>query len=676
MVHSPVLRRRPLTALTCAALTVTGVLAATPTSAAPGHTTVVAAAPSALTPDIVDGTVFAIHDAGSKVIVGGSFTGARNRNSTVTIARKYVLAFDKATGAVDTAFAPQVDGEVLDIVAGPTAGTVYLAGKFNTVGTTSRRKLALLNVSNGSLVTSFPNVAFDGLINDVEKVGSRLLVGGIFTKTGTLTRNGLASLNASTGVVDSYLTASLTENHNYRPTETGGAKAGVGAEKLAVSPDGTQLVVIGNFKKADGAPHDQIVRLTLGSTAATVSTWNTTRYQDRCKWTMFDSYVRDVSFSPDGKYFVVANTGGPYAGTLCDAVARWETSSTGSTVQPTWINYSGGDTFLSVGITERAVYVGGHFRWLNNTGASNSAYPGAVARPSIAALDPLNGLPLSWNPGRHPRGYGVAELLVTPAGLWLGSDQPWIGNFKYRRERIAFFPLTGGATPHSTTTAALPGNVYLAGFSYGTVDAVRTRTYDGVGAVGAAATVTSTDGTAWSTVRGGFWVGGTLFYGMNGALWRRTFNGTTFGTATKVDPYHDALWDTVVTGSGPSGQTYAGSTVSFYPEIANVTGMFYSNGRLYYTLSGSSALYWRWFSPDSGTVGADRFTVAGSTGFADSAGVFVSGSSLYLVNRLTGNLSSTGWVNGAPSGTWTVRSGPALDSVDWRAKAIFTGPAL
>ncbi|MFC8845714.1 MULTISPECIES: hypothetical protein [unclassified Micromonospora] len=671
MVRFPALGRRPLAVLTAAALTVSGVLVAGPAPAAPDHTTVVGAVPSALSPNIVDGTVFAIHDAGSKVLVGGSFTQVKNRNSDETIARNYVLAFDKATGQVDTAFAPVVDNEVYDILAGPTAGTVYLAGKFNSVNGTNRRKLALLDLADGSVVTSFPNLAFNGLVNDVVKVGSRLLVGGIFTTAATKPRAGLASLDAVTGVVDDYLTTSLTEHHNYDGVS--GANAGVGPEKLAVSPDGTQLVVIGNFKKADGVLHDQVVRITLGASAATVSSWNTNRFEPRCAWKSFDSYVRDVSFSPDGSYFVIVSTGAPSAGTLCDAAARWETSSTGTTVQPTWVNYTGGDTFLSVGITEQAIYVGGHFRWLNNTSSTDSAYPGAVARPSIAALDPLNGLPLSWNPGRHPRGYGVAKLLVTPEGIWLGSDQEYIGNFQYRRGRIAFFPLSGGAAPHSTATAALPGNIYQAGLGFGAANNVQRRSYDGASAIGAATAVANPDGTVWSSAKSAFWVGGTLFYGMSGALWRRTFDGTTFGTPEQVDPYHDALWDTVVTGSGPEGQTYAGNTVSFYPEISNVTGMFYTNGRLYYTLSGQSGLYWRWFSPDSGTVGADKFTAAG-TGFADSGGVFVSGDRIYLVSRLLGSLSSASWVNGAPSGSWTVRSNRLLNGIDWRAKAVFVGP--
>ncbi|MFG3600053.1 malectin domain-containing carbohydrate-binding protein [Micromonospora chersina] len=846
MTNPSALKRRVLVALATVALTAAGLTPAGPAGAAPDHSTLVRATPSTASPDIMDGTVDAIHDAGTKIIVAGSFTRVQNRGSDVDITRNYLLAFDKATGTVDTAFAPTVDNEVYAVVAGPTAGTVFVAGKFNTVNGVTRRKVALLNVATGAVVTSFAGPAFNGLVNDIALVGGRLLVGGIFTTAGNPNpRGGLASLNASTGAVDNYLTTALTEHHNYDGVS--GANAGVGADKLAVSPDGTKLVVIGNFKKADGVPHDQIVKLDLGATAATVADWNTNRYTPRCAWWAFDSYMRDIAFAPDGSYFVVVTTGAPNGGTLCDAAARWEAGATGADLQPTWVDYTGGDTYLSVGISEQAVYVGGHFRWLNNSFGGDSAQAGAVGRASIAALDPRTGLPLSWNPGRHPRGIGASEMLVTPAGLWVGSDTSWIGNFQYRRERIAFFPLTGGAAPHPTTTATLPGNVYRAGVPaptnvlyrvnaggplvastdsgpdwaaddggnpspyhnagsstagfapVGSVDAtvpagtpaalytderwdpagdpemrwqfpvpagtevqvrlylanrydgtaaagsrvfdvalegttvlddldlsagvghdvgtmrsftvvsdgsidldfrhvvenplvdgieivktgvppvgtgneVQVRSYDGVTTVGAASPVAVPDGTAWSTARGAFWVGGTLFYGMNGSLWRRTFDGSTFGPASAVDPYHDAYWDAVETDSGPAGQTYAGVTNNFYPEIPNVSGMFYSGGRLYYTLAGQGGLFWRWFTPDSGVVGAEKFTVAGASGFADAGSVFLAGSTLYKVNRSTGDLSATDWAGGAPVAAFTVRSGPAVDGVDWRAKAVFVGP--
>ena len=93
--------------------------------------------------------------------------------------------------------------------------------------------------------------------------------------------------------------------------------------------------------------------------------------------------MRDVEMSPDGSYFVVATTGGPHSGTLCDTASRWETYAVGTTLTPTWIANSGGDTLWGVGITDAAVYVGGHNRWMNNPNGADSAGAGrgAAARP-------------------------------------------------------------------------------------------------------------------------------------------------------------------------------------------------------------------------------------------------------------------------------------------------------
>ena len=179
--------------------------------------------PSPLSPDVMDGSVDTIYDAGTKILAGGTFTKAQNRDLDVDVARRYLLAFDKATGAVDTAFAPVLDGDVDSIIAGPTAGTAYIAGQFNTVNGVTRRKVALINVANGALVTTFAPPAFNGAVVDMVAVGGRLLVGGVFTTAGAANpRGGLASLNATTGKLDTYLTTTLTGNHNWNGS---GAKA-------------------------------------------------------------------------------------------------------------------------------------------------------------------------------------------------------------------------------------------------------------------------------------------------------------------------------------------------------------------------------------------------------------------------------------------------------------------
>ena len=73
------------------------------------HSSIVSANPADNTPQVLDGQVRAIAVVGDRVVVGGSFTQIRNQGSTTILAQPYVFAFNRATGAIDTNFLPQVD---------------------------------------------------------------------------------------------------------------------------------------------------------------------------------------------------------------------------------------------------------------------------------------------------------------------------------------------------------------------------------------------------------------------------------------------------------------------------------------------------------------------------------------------------------------------------------------
>jgi hypothetical protein len=89
-------------------------------------------------------------------------------------------------------------------------------------------------------------------------------------------------------------------------------------------------------------------------------------------------------------------------------------------------------------VTGAAVYVQGHQRWLDNPYGRDYAGPGAVSRPGIGAIDPVQGKALPWNPGKT-RGVGGKDMLATSAGLWVGSDGAQFAG--ETRSRIAFCPL-------------------------------------------------------------------------------------------------------------------------------------------------------------------------------------------------------------------------------------------
>lgn len=642
---------------------------------------VVSAVPSTSTPNIDGGAVLALAAVGSWIVAGGSFASATSPGSSTASPATGVVAFDRNTGMLDTAFRPKLNGDVRAVAPGPTANTVYLGGDFTEVNGRKCSYLALVSLTTGATVSGFRTPSINGAVYGLQMRYGQLLLAGSFTDVAGRTRDGLASLNPRTGALTSYLTVGLTGHHNY---DGSGARGPVGARAIAIGPGGASAVVVGNFKRANGVVHDQIVMLRLSSSSARVDTaWNTAAYTSPCKRNAFDSYVRDVAFAPDGSYFVVAATGAKtYSrntdGTRssCDSAARWATKDTGADVRPTWVDYTGNDSFWSVAVTGATIYVGGHQRWLNNPNATDHAGPGAVPRPGIVALDPASGIPLTWNPGRNPRGEGAFSLLATSQGLYVGSDTNYFGNFRYRRDEIGFFPLAGGYTPAPTTTTSLPANVYavgpLVGSSY--TDALSYRSWSTGRSIGPVNSLGS-DGIAWGSTRGAFVVGSTLYYGdTSGNFFRAGFDGTTVGTPALVDPYDDPYWDDVATGSG---QTYRGAKAGYYSELPTITGAFYSDGRLYYTRSGHNALHYRYFSPDSGIIGGAEYTVSGGQ-FADTAGMFLSRNTLYVAHASDGTLHALEFTDGGTngrhprvSGPDTVVSGPGVDGIDWRATSLF-----
>jgi PKD domain-containing protein/malectin (di-glucose binding ER protein) len=1026
-------------ALLCAlALASAGVVGlATPAQAVQAaQSTVVSAVPQTNTPDVNNGSVTAFAQVGSTMYAGGPFTSVSPHATPGTVyTHNYIFAFNPTTGAIDnTNFLPIVNGEVDTIIPGPAANEVYIGGQFTTVNGVSMR-VALLNTTNGSIVSTWKPSAMNALTNKLVYADNMLFVGGTFTTVGGVTHDGLVALNPTTGKVLPYVNLNFTGHHNYNvqcnPGTQTCANAGTGVLSMDVNPAGTEMVVVGNFTSVSGDPRDQVAMIDLGATSATDDeNWATDAYTAACFSNAFDSYIRDVQFSPDGSYFVIAATGGSGTNSdgtnsSCDTAARYESNGTGSDVRPTWIDYTGQDSFWTVAISGTAVYLGGHERWTNNSHGYDYAGPGAVPRPGIAALSPISGLALPWNPGRNPRGGGAHALLLTSTGLWVGSDTDYIGNRQYQHDKMAFFPLAGGSTLPADSTPTLPGRVYTAGApatanntnvlyridaggptipaidngpdwqgdtsdpspyrntgsntaSYSPItnlnsnvpgttpsaifnterwdpgsagdgdemhwafpvpagDTVQVRLYfanrytgtsqvgqrvfnvsvdntpfltnfdivattgdqtgvmeqdtvtsdgqvtidfghitenplingieivktggptdfstpvpiyrinaggeeinatDGTdadwladdsdtvgtggpmrsggnvafwgepwsndgGVVGPTVpsyvpanifaserwdvqtynfpvspgtpvnvnlfmanncgctsgvggrqfnvsidgnqvlnnydivadvgnlvgemktysvvapsdgeiTVAFTDGAAnsavvngleiqqtgptpvlpvtnvdrfsyrqfdgttagtevplntgisWGSIRGAFTVNGELIYGKpDGNLYERTFNGSTFGSEVLLDPWNDPYWDNISTGSG---QDYQGAESTFGAEIPSVTSMFFTNGRLYYTLEGDPNMHWRWFEPTDGIVGSDEFTVSDGNNWSDVAGAFVSGNTLYYADRASGQLFEIGW-----TGTQAVTGGAtAVDSSqDWASRGIF-----
>jgi hypothetical protein len=592
------------------------------------------------TPNVLDGAVTTIVRAGALVIAGGTFTKVEDAGSDTVLVRHHVFAFDGATGAISTTFAPRVNGEVTSLAASLDGASVFVGGLFTKVNGKKVMGLVKLNVTTGARVKAF-SAATNAEVRALAIQANRLYVGGAFTTIRGVARSALAAVDTISGAVDASF-----------DLPAAGTLFGQGSTSvigLEASPDGTRLVAIGNFATIDGLRRVQIAMIDLTGAQASVANWATADYSRRCVRENF-TYMRAVSFAPDGSYFVVVTTGGGrFKKTLCDTASRWQANATGTHLHPMWKDYTGGDTLLSVEVSDAAVYVGGHQRWENNARVTNHAVGGAVDRPGIAALDPVSGVPFRWNPTKD-RGEGTSALLATPAGLLVGSDTTELGHEYHAR--IGMFPNDGGETPPDATAPALPGTLFEASAA----DQLTAQFFDGA-YLGSPSTL-ATPGIDWTAARGAFAVAGTgTVYAAwsDGNLYAFAFDGSTFGAPVDVigaAGYVDGHW------------------ISF----ANATGMFYDAGRLYYTRSGDRNLYYRFFAPESGIIGTIEYIASGSKDGLDWSGVrgMTEASGHVFYGTADGNLHVMTFTGGTPvPGTDDVLSGPGIDGRNWSSNGLF-----
>ena len=329
-------KTRVLTAaIAVAVITSTGSLAG---AVQQPHDQVVSANPENWTPHALDGDVKAITQVGSTMVVGGNFTRVSSADGATVVNQPYVFAFDAVTGDLKQEFNPQiVGGEVNSIVAHPDGDKVYLGGAFSNVNGPKSKSLALVSLATGDAVTPFKAPAMNGRVLSMQLTAGRLLISGTWSSIGGTVQGYIASLNPPSGAVDPFMSVAVTGKHN------GGHTA---VSKFDVTPDGTKLVAMGNFTHIDGQPRRQLAVLDLLGTRARVADWQTLRFEAACAG-VFETYTRDIDIDPTGTYFVIVTTGAYRAGLMCDSASRWELGRRGTNQQPSWIDYTGGDTLWS-----------------------------------------------------------------------------------------------------------------------------------------------------------------------------------------------------------------------------------------------------------------------------------------------------------------------------------------
>jgi hypothetical protein len=371
----------------------------------------VATTAASWTPNVVstNAIVRQLVQCGNTMYAVGQFTKITQGGKSY--GRNNAFSFDATTGAVNK-WNPNVNGTVNSVALDPTCATVYLGGKYTTIGTTTAKNFGAVNATTGALITTIAHSA-GGMVQTLLMVngGQDLMVGGTFPSINNTAKAYYASLTPSTGKVNSYFSAVVA-----------GKLPGDAASSMVynqqLSPQGDKLLFEGDFLTIDGVSHLQAAELDLTATGATLDPWSNSVMNTTTCNTNEEFYEQAGSFSPDEQTIYLAATGYHGSSPYCDAVSAFANTAAATNL---WINKTGGDSLFAVAASATDVYIAGHERWANNPFGSDFCGPGCLSRPGLGDIDPTTGQATDWNPTRD-RGQGADDLLITGAGLWVASD--------------------------------------------------------------------------------------------------------------------------------------------------------------------------------------------------------------------------------------------------------------
>jgi hypothetical protein len=361
------------------------------------------------------GTMFAV----------GTFTEISQ--SGVTYPRDNVFSFSATAPYTITSWTPSVNGTVNSIALTSSCTHAYIGGKFSNVDGVAANNIAYIRTYNNTLVNDFAHSANDLVDTVLLTPQGHLLVGGQFTSVNGGSHAYYASLNPSTGKDDGYLNLQISGHYVY----PGVVPNNTSVYNQQLAPDGDYVLAEGVFTSVQGQPRQQIFLFHLAASAGNVTGWTSSEFNQNCA-DGHPFYVKAAAWSSDGLTVYVGDTGFtphnwnktfPLTG-LCDVVAAFP--STLAPVSHQWINYTGCDSLSSIAADSSTVYVGGHERWANNPNGCNAAGPGAVSARGMGGFT-TSGTLLENSAGTaglysRGRGLGADDMLVTPAGLWIASD--------------------------------------------------------------------------------------------------------------------------------------------------------------------------------------------------------------------------------------------------------------
>lgn len=436
----------------------------------PNHTRMPVEVPRTTMPKITTGEIFDLEYIGDRVFVVGTFTSIANNTATnkTSYNQRFVASFNLNTGLVDAAFRPTFDAAVNEIEASPDGTKLYVVGKFNTVNGVTKRKVASINPTTGATVAGFTATA-NGQGTSVEATNSAVYIGGQFTTINGTARVGLAAVNPTTGAVVT----------GFRNDLSGGigVNGDLKVQALVLTPDDSKLLVVHTARQIAGQDRYGVGLISTANNQ--LLPWSTDLWKDNLQFVGGIQRAVAGAISPNGQYFVVTSGSGGDRPPINDTAVAFSLDG-GAGMQPRWVSRLF-DSVYSVAISERAVYLGGHFAWMESpsardpwpglddvgygTGQGLSGYglgDDVVRRDHIGALSPTDGKAIEWNPGSNSF-EGNKAMLVHPRGVITGGDATTQGGYNVGRIAFYDFASTTPTANDTTITSPIAGRVESAG---------------------------------------------------------------------------------------------------------------------------------------------------------------------------------------------------------------------
>ena len=313
-------------------------------------------------PDIIGGAAYSVAVSGGNVVVGGFFNGANG------VARKNLAAIDLTTGE-PTAWAPEVNGEVVSMGLSEDGKIAYVGGVFTQVNGESRSRFASIRTEDGALTAWAPDP--NGTPKAIAVDGSMLYLGGGFGYIeGVNTWERLAAF----------------EIEGEGATIVSGWKPKPNNDVEALAVDGEKLYVGGIFTQIGGSEHHDVAVLDK-ATGVADETWAP------------EPNTRVTSIAVAGSTLFIGGQFTSVDGETREHLAQID----GAGNLTAWAPEVNGEVD-GVAFDGASVYAGGWFQ---------SA--GGVTRRHLAAFDATDGSLLDWNPGARDNVYGlefVDSLLI------------------------------------------------------------------------------------------------------------------------------------------------------------------------------------------------------------------------------------------------------------------------